>query len=125
MSPEDFVAQIRVSIVRGNTAIYKDLFESTKSQDVTDAYWKQALTLYCSLSDGDRVVFLDVLQQVTVDAVSSLLGVLDGSSSLEPPSALTLTSFPDDQKLNGSLQDLFLEAEDRERAKSGRWNRPG
>ena len=68
------------------------------------------------MNDGDRAVLFEIMRQVTVDTVSNLFGILDGASALEGPREdFVLTSQPDNRKLNGNLQDLFLEAEERER----------
>ena len=116
MTPESFVSQVRSAVVQHNVTIYKDLFESTTPESASDTYWKRALTLHRSLSDGDRAVLFEIMRQVTVDTVSNLFGLLDGASALEGPrEVFVLTSQPDDRKLNGNLQDLFLEAEGRER----------
>ncbi len=111
MTPETFVAEIRKAVVEGNVALYKDLFESADAR-VTDAYWKRALVLYRSLDEASRLVFFEVLRQVSVDTVSSIFGVLDGTSTLETQrEEFVLASSPEMQKLNGELQDLFLERE--------------
>jgi hypothetical protein len=116
MTPENFVSQVRSAVVQQNVTIYRELFESTTPESVSDAYWKRALTLHRSLSDGDRAVLFEIMRQVTVDTVSNLFGVLDGASALEcPREEFVLTSRPDNRKINGNLQDLFLEAEERER----------
>ena len=116
MTPEHFVSQVRSVVVQQNAAIYKDLFESTTPESASDAYWKRALTLHGSLSDADRAVLFEIMRQVTVDTVSNFFGILDGASALEGPREdFVLTSQPDNRKLNGNLQDLFLEAEERER----------
>ena len=57
------------------------------------------------------------MRQVTVDTVANLFAILDGVSSLEgPPEDFVLASKSDNKILNGDLQDLFLEAEERERS---------
>lgn len=116
MTPENFVSKVRSAVVQQNATIDNDLFESTTPEGASDAYWKRALTLHRSLSDGDRAVLFEIMRQVRVDTVSELFGILDGSSALEGPREdFALTSQPDNRKLNGNLQDLFLEAEERER----------
>lgn len=116
MTPEDFVSQVRSTVVQQNVATYRDLFESMTPEGASDTYWKRALALHRSLSEADRAILLDIMRQVMVDAVSNLFGILDGASALEGPREdFTLTSRPDNLTLNGNLQDLFLAAEERER----------
>jgi hypothetical protein len=116
MTPENFVTQVRSAVVDQNVAIYKELFESTAPDAASDPYWKRALTLYRSLNETDRLVLFEIMRQATVDTVSNIFAILDGVSALEGPRedfALTTTS--DRQKINGNLQDLFLEADERDR----------
>jgi hypothetical protein len=116
MTPEDFVSKVRSAVLQQNADIDKDLFESTTPESASDAYWRRALALHRSLRDADRAVLFEIMRQVRVDTVSELLGILDGSSALEGPREdFVLTSQPDDRKLNGNLQDLFLEVEERDR----------
>lgn len=116
MSPEDFVSQIRLAVVEQNNAIYKDLFGSTLPEAANDAYWKRALTLYHSLDEREQKVLFEIMRQVAVDTVSNLFGVLDGTTPLDnSDEEFLLTSEADGQRLNGNLQDLFLEAEEREK----------
>lgn len=115
MTPEHFVSRVRSTVVQQNAAIYRSLFESTTPESASDAYWKRALALHRSLSDKDQAVLLEIMRQVAVDTVSHLFGILDGASALEGPREdFMLTSQPGGSKLNGSLQDLFLEAEERD-----------
>jgi hypothetical protein len=80
MSPENFVSEIRAAVVEQNSAIYKDLFESTSVESASDPYWKRALALYASLSDSDRKVLFEIMRQATVDTISNVLGILDGQA---------------------------------------------
>ena len=116
MTPEDFVSKVRAAVVQEIATTYRDLFESSAPEGASDAYWKRALTLHRSLSEADRAVLFEIMQQVSVDTVSNLFGILDGASVLEGPREdFVLMSQADNRKLNGNLQDLFLEAEERER----------
>ena len=116
MTSEDFVSHVRSAVVQENPAIYKDLFESTTPETAHDPYWKRALTLYRSLNETDRAVLFEIMRRVTVDTVSNLFAILDGVSSLEGlREEFVLTSRSDNMRLNGNLQDVFLEAEEQGR----------
>lgn len=117
MTPEEFVSQVRVAVVRRNAAAYREEFESTMPQESSDAYGKRALALYQSLGQSDRAVFLEIMRQVMVDTVSSVFGILDGVVSLDGTQRpeFVLISGSEDGKLNGDLQELFLEAEEQDR----------
>ena len=119
MTPQNFITQVHSVVVQQNLSIYKDLFESTTPDSANDPYWNRALALHHSLNDADRIVLYEIMRQVTVDTVSNLFGILDGVSALGGPHEdFMLTSQPDKQKLNGNLQDLFLETEE----KGGQYN---
>ena len=116
MTPQEFITQVRSVVVQQNTAMDKGLFASTTPEGASDPYWKRSLTLHGSLSEADRVVLFEIMRQVRVDTVSEIFGILDGSSPLDGPREnFVLVSQSDNRKLNGNLQDLFLEAEERER----------
>mgnify|MGYP003324628399 CR=1 FL=1 len=114
MKAEDFVRLIRNSVIDENHAIYKDLFDSTDRGAVSDEYWVRALSLYDQLDEKSQAVVFEIIRQVMSDTVSNLFGVLDG------------VNWPDGQaegynlqtesgkggKINGDLQDLFLEMEE-------------
>jgi hypothetical protein len=112
MTSEDFVAQIRSAVVEQNVASYKQVFESTPPERASDPYWKRALTLYRSLDEPSRLVLLEIMRQAAVDTVSNLFGILDGSNAVDPREDYVLATATNPQKINGDLQDLFLEAEE-------------
>jgi len=105
MNVKDFVQGIRKTVVEENTEIYRDLFENTES--ATDAYFIRALSLYHSLDDEQRKVFLEVTRQVSIDAVSSLFAILDGVTPIEGQ-AEEIRVVCGDEELSGELQDAFL-----------------
>jgi putative transposase len=112
MNPETFVARVRSTIVDQNVAAYKELFQSTAPETAKDSHWRRALTLYTALSEPERAVLFEIMRQTTIDSVSNVLGILDGTSMIgESQEAFVLTT-SDNQKINGNLQDLFLEAEE-------------
>jgi hypothetical protein len=114
MTPEKFVSEVRSAVVDQNATIYRQLFESTTVESVSDPYWKRALTLYASLGERDRVILIEMMRQATVDTVSNVFGILDGSSSLDNAREdFILTGKSDNQKINGNLQDIFLALEER------------
>jgi hypothetical protein len=95
MDSETFVRQIRKSIIADNLASYKDLFEMTAPKGASDPYWVRALSLYGSLEDDQKSVLFEIVRQVMSDTVSEL----------------KLVTVNGKEKLNGDLQDIFLEIE--------------
>lgn len=112
MTPNEFVGFLQKDIVEDNTAIYRGLFEKTSDLEATDPYWKKALGLYHALTAEQKAVFFDVVRQITVDAVSNVLGVIDGVNSLTGIGGEFELKFKG-AKLNGDLQSLFLIQEER------------
>lgn len=104
---EEFVKSIYETIVKDGEDIYKDLYENTEvTEDIID-YWKKALALYHSLDYTQQSIFMDIIKQTMIDTISSVFGVLDGSSTLSGG------EFEFDVKINGvntedDLQDAFL-----------------
>ncbi|REJ64951.1 MAG: transposase [Planctomycetota bacterium] len=106
MKTEEFVAQVRQSVVEENTGIYRDLFENTTS--ATDPYWIRALGLYKALDDEQKEVLFEIVRQVTVDSVSNVFAIVDGVTELDgQDGSVRLQCGPDE--LSGELQDRFLE----------------
>ncbi len=114
MKPEKFVSNIRQSILADNLIIYRELFNETEIDQATDKYWKEALQLYKKLDKDDQEILFKIMRQVTADTISNLFGVLDGVSWLEDQEDDFKLSIDNDkqEKLNGDLQDIFLEAEE-------------
>ena len=104
---EEFVKSIYQTVVEEGKNIYKDLYENTEVTERTVDYWKNALELYRSFDDRQKKVFLDIVKQTMIDTISSVFGVLDGSSTLSGG------DFEFEVKINGigtedELQDAFL-----------------
>lgn len=113
MNPKDFVIGLKTTVVEKNLSIYNDLFSSTSIKDVTDEYWKRALTLFNSLPAEQREVFFEVIRQTMVDTTSNILGVIDGVSIMNDEGDEFSLTYGDDKKsLSGDLQSLFLAEEE-------------
>jgi len=92
------------------------LYRSTDRADVVDAHWARVLRLFDSLEHEQETLLLEIVQQTIVDTVSNLLGVLDGSSPLPGVDEELWLGVGSDAsgKLNGELQDTFLELVEQE-----------
>lgn len=111
MSPEQFVVQIRKAIIADNLSIYRDLFATTTVQGASDPYWKRALSLYAKLGPEDRSVLFEIIRQVMADSISNVFAVLDGVTQIEGQKG-DFNLSEDGNRLNGELQDRFLELEE-------------
>jgi hypothetical protein len=107
MNEADFAAALDEVVVEGSMRLYDRLFRETVRSKVSDPYWKQALELFDSLSDAQRAVLLRIVRQVSIDAVSSTLSVLDGNKML-PGQSEPFTLLHGSTRLDNTLQDYFL-----------------
>lgn len=103
-----FVRSLYETIVKENLQLYKNLYETTNVTSKTDDYWKEAIGFYNSLTGENKDTLMRIIEQTMIDTTSNMLGVIDGSSTLndcplEPKLLL------DSKDTEGELQDLFLE----------------
>ena len=113
MTPNDFVAALRMAVVEENTGMYRQLFTSASVAKASDPYWKRALTLFNGLSAEQQEVFFEVVRQVAADTTSNVLGVIDGVNALDDVDEQFVLTCESGSKLNGDLQSLFLVEEER------------
>lgn len=111
MNTRDLVIALRKEVIQSPMDDYENLFEKTEASEVTDDYWKHALSLYRGLDTNQRETFLHILRQVMVDTVSHVFAVLDGVSFLENQHQDFDLSY-EGQQLNGELQETFLQIEE-------------
>lgn len=105
---EKFVEQLYKVVVRDGISEYKDLLDNTSLEKVTDEYWRNTLELYEKLSLEEKEKMLKFAELIMVDTISSVFGILDGSSTLSEE------TIDFDVMINGvstenELQDTFLE----------------
>mgnify|MGYP001806337040 CR=1 FL=1 len=107
METIDFVNYLKKVIIDDNNQIYKELFETTHLEDVTDDYWESALKLFQNMSSGQRETLMKIIKQVQIDTLSNILYVLDNGIGLEE--IILSTKSEPQTKFNGNLQDIFIE----------------
>lgn len=114
MKPKEFVEGIRESVIDSNLQIYKNLFQNTELGQAKDPYWIKALSFFKTLNNEQREIFFSILRQLEVDTVSNILGILDGTSFFNKQiEDFELTTSANIEKINGELQDIFLELENK------------
>jgi hypothetical protein len=95
----------------------RDYLDALKTPlaETTDPLYRDVIKLHNSLTPHQRKVLAAFARQGFIDGVSTALGVLDGSSGLGRHGAVdfALTLPGGKKKLNGNLQDYFLEAIER------------
>jgi hypothetical protein len=112
MKSQNFIVGIRSQIIDANLAAYRELFSTIGNGRVKDPYWQQAGPFFATLSPEQKETFFLILRQVEVDTVSSFLAILDGVSMIDRLEGdFVLTTEANSTKINGNLQDIFLELE--------------
>lgn len=109
MDDREIAEKFLARVVNENISTYRQLFSETSSDEAIDLYWKSALSLFNKLDSADKEIFFSILKQVSVDTVSNITGVIDGSSDIGLEEDIRLSSH-DGKILSGFLQDRFLEA---------------
>lgn len=112
MTPNEFAIGLMQLTVDDGMKSYRHMFSSARPEDSKDPYGKRALTLYSELSADQREVLFEIIRQVSVDTVSSLLGVIDGVCFIEGATDTYKLTYGQ-QDLGDDLQSLFLVEEER------------
>ncbi|MFB1052311.1 transposase [Paraliobacillus sp. JSM ZJ581] len=105
---EIFIRSLYKTIVQEGKSEYKGLLENTRVEDATDKYWISALQLYDNLTEENREKLMRVIELVMIDTISSMLGIIDGSSTLSGCKAEPKL-YLDNIDTDNELQDLFSE----------------
>ena len=112
MTPKTFAACAGSNLVNKNLDFYKAMLASDPT-GARDDYWKRAIALYSRIPREQQLVLVEIMRQTIVDTISNVFAILDGVTTIESPrEEFTLTSESDPQKINGDLQELFLESEE-------------
>jgi hypothetical protein len=112
MTPEEFSKKIYDVVVEENMTSYRQTFSRTKPSEATDPYYKRALTLFNEISPTQKDCLFEIVRQVTVDTISNMLGVIDGSSFIDS-SAPRFELICGVEHLEGDLQMYFLNEDDK------------
>lgn len=114
MNIQVVLKQLHQSIISENLTTYRELFESTNSNEVTDPYWKDAIRLYTGLSNENKAILFKILEQIEVDTVSTVLRIIDEGLRIEDKELdFQLTINDHGKPINGDLQYLFLEYDEK------------
>lgn len=86
---ERFAKSLYESIVKENLELYKDMYQNIEIDSHTDESGKGIINFYNELSDEQRVILFELIEQTMIDTVSTVLGIIDGhvtqaDDSIEP-----------------------------------------
>ena len=82
MDSKELANLLKKGIINENLEIYKGLFTDYSPSEIKDAYFIDAIGFFNTLPDEHKRIFFSILQQVMIDSISNVLGVIDCSSSL-------------------------------------------
>lgn len=108
MSPEDFVRNLYLSAVTENLCLYRQMYEQSDENQGTNPQWKACLALYRQLTQENQATLFQIIKQIQVDTVSTVLGIIDGVVTVEEEVELELVDKGYNEIISGDLQDLFL-----------------
>lgn len=116
MNKQDIIKHLHQSVIRENLTAYRKLFLNTNINEVTDPNWKEALKFFTELSNENKDVLFKIIEQIEVDTLSTVLGVIDEGVMIEDKEVeFELTINDNSEPVNGDLQDLFLEYDEENR----------
>lgn len=104
---EKFVKALYKEVIESGIDEYKNLLDTTEVSNATDPCWISALGLYNDLTSEQKDKMLEFARLIMIDTISTVFGVMDGSSNLQGE------SFEFEVSINGEntdneLQDTFL-----------------
>lgn len=108
MEYENFIDNLIDEILLDGTREYLVSLSSTPEGEITDQNWKETFLLYHSLSEIDKIRFEKLLKLTTITAISSVLGIIDGSINLKDQEH-SFELLYNGKIISGDLQDTFLE----------------
>ena len=104
---EMFVKSLYETIV-SDKELYRNQLDSSNINKVKEEYLKQVLGIYINASEEKKNALIDFIKLVMIDTISNVLGIIDGSSTLNGCDA-EIKLYLNDADTEGELQDLFLE----------------
>jgi hypothetical protein len=113
MNAQSLAQDLLSQVVDMNTAVLGRMLDdeilNADQPRKLDPQFQSTLNLYSGLTDTQKGQFLAAIRQTYIDSISEILGILDGSTSFKDWNDDWNLIYKE-QKLNGSLQDYFLEA---------------
>jgi hypothetical protein len=111
MEAVEFIKAIRQRVIESDYAVYQNLLGG--ADEAKDPIWKSILPVYKGLANEQQESFLKFIRLIQVNAVSHILGILDGSTYLnENKESFVLKTEAGGGTINGDLQNIFLEMEE-------------
>lgn len=104
---EEFVKALYSTVVKEGLEESKEMYETTEiTPDMSD-FWRKALSLYQASDLEGKETLMQIMEQTMIDTISLVLGVIDGSSTLDG-TEIESKLFLDSHDTENELQDEFL-----------------
>lgn len=118
MDSLEFVSKLKDVALHQNLLMYKKLYAETVLDEKikADPFWGDPLTLYNSLNIQDRDKLFKVIELTIIDTTSTILGIIDGSVTLDKIEGNFLLKYYKDDEVKDNkesdslsyLQDEFI-----------------
>ncbi|MBC8324536.1 MAG: hypothetical protein H8E27_02780 [Verrucomicrobia subdivision 3 bacterium] len=108
MTKEEFIARVHTYVVEDMAKQYREMYASTMPKGNQDPQMRRAFALYQSLNEEQRAVLLEIMGTVSVDALSTIFAVIDGSTYFgDTGEEFELKANPGNHIISGDLSDLL------------------
>jgi hypothetical protein len=106
MNEKKLAKALKQAIVDDNLTYYKETLDNVDTNEITDQYWHDLVLFYRALPIENKGLIIKLIRQTSVDAVSSLLGIIDGT--VDFPVELQLINQTKGTAFDDELQEEFL-----------------
>lgn len=116
MTDREFAALLLEHVVGDAVRFYREQITTELVREggvlPPDPLWREVAILARSLTPAQRSIVIAFARQASIDAVSCILGVIDGTSFIPGAVEDFVLTYGDGERLtlSGDLQDCFLEA---------------
>ena len=104
---EEFVRALYDTIIKEGLEESKEMYETTEITPDMSTFWREALSLYQNSDVEGKETLLRIMEQTMIDTISLMLGVIEGSSTLDG-TEIESKVFLDSQDTENELQGEFL-----------------
>ncbi len=108
MDARDFVTAMQEEVLNDSVEMYKK-FLRLPTQELSPM-WRAIAATYAQMDDEHQAAFDAMIRQIIIDTLSNVFGIIDGPTLLRKyRDNFYLEYGPERVRLNGDLQDIFLE----------------
>jgi hypothetical protein len=107
MNEKKLVKALKRTIVDDNLSYYKETLDNFDIDETSDPYWNDLILFYRGLPKEHKNQLIKLIRQTSVDAVSNVLGIIDGV--VDFPMEMKLIDQTSGKEFESELQEEFLE----------------